>query len=334
MAATLTRDCLFVTGPTAAGKTAIGLELARRIGGEIISLDSMAVYRGLDIGTAKPNPEERDSAGHHLLDLVDPADSFSVADYLVAAERAVAEIRRRGAEPIFVGGTPLYLKALLRGIFEGPPADWDFRRQQQAWGEKAGPGALHARLAEIDPVSAARLHERDTRRIIRALEVWAKTGRTMSDWQQQFNQGRPAQACRVFVIDWPREELQRRIDARVDAMFAAGLVEEVRSLLAAEHGIGRTAAQALGYREVMAHLRGDADLPATIALVKTRTRQFAKRQMTWFRSLSECRWLSASEPLDTVRVADEICRTMSEPGSVDAQTDRATTRAIERQARL
>lgn len=300
------RDAWFITGPTAGGKTAVGIELACALGGEILSLDSMAVYRGLDIGTAKPTPAERARVPHHLLDLVEPDEEFSVAQYVEQASRVAADVTARGRVPIFVGGTPLYLKALLRGIFAGPPADWEFRRECQALAEREGPAALHARLAEVDPAAARRLPVQDQRRVIRALEVWTKTGRPLTAWQQQFDQARPAAACRVFVLDWPRDQLHRRINARVDAMFAAGLVDEVRRLLAAEASWARTASQALGYREVAAHVRGETDLATTIELVKTRTRQFAKRQLTWFRSLSECRWIPLTEPLDPAATADKI----------------------------
>jgi tRNA dimethylallyltransferase len=306
-----TGDAWFITGATAGGKTAVGIELARRLGGEILSLDSMAVYRGLDVGTAKPTPEQRAAVLHHLVDLVEPGEEYSVARYLADAAHAAADVAARGRVPIFVGGTPLYLKALLRGIFAGPPADWDFRHQCKALAECEGPAALHAWLAEVDPASARRLHAGDQRRVVRALEVWTKTGRPISDWQRQFDQGRPAAACRVFVIDWPREALVERIDRRVEAMFAAGLVSEVRGLLAGGRKFSRTAGQALGYREVMAHLNGEIDLSRTIDLVKTRTRQFAKRQLTWFRSLSECRWFpmicsSSGEPLEPAAAAERI----------------------------
>ncbi|HJT35336.1 MAG TPA: tRNA (adenosine(37)-N6)-dimethylallyltransferase MiaA [Pirellulales bacterium] len=299
-------DCWFLTGPTASGKTAVGLELAEILGAEALSLDSMAVYRGLDIGTAKPTAAERRRAPHHLIDLVDPDEDFSLAQYVADAELTAAEVRASGREVLFVGGTPLYLKALLRGIFEGPPADWQFRREWQSRAERCGPEWLHQRVAEIDPAAAQRLHARDTRRLIRALEVFEKTGRPISEWQQQFDRARPAEQCRVFVLDWPREQLAARIDRRVEAMFAASLVDEVRRLLAAGVVFGRTARQALGYREVLAHLRGEADLNETIALVKTRTRQFAKRQLTWFRSLSECRWVSMAEGTEARKVAEQI----------------------------
>ena len=299
-------DCPFITGPTASGKTTLALEVARRANAEILSLDSMAVYRGLDIGTAKPSLEQRRQVPHHLIDLVEPDEEFSLVQYLAEATRACEAIRSRGHVPLFVGGTPLYLKALLRGIFEGPPADWEFRRRVLAEAEQRGNDWLHERLAQVDPQAARRLHRHDTRRLVRALEVFEKTGRPISDWQRQFDRARPASECRVFVLDWPRDELYRRIDARVEAMFAAGLIDEVRHLVAAGKNLGRTARQALGYREVFDHLAGQRTLADTIELVKTRTRQFAKRQLTWFRSLSECRWIGMGDGRTTGDVAAEI----------------------------
>jgi len=304
-------DRWFLTGPTASGKTSVALELARRINAEIASLDSMAVYRGLDIGTAKPTPGQRQAAAHHLIDLVDPDQEFSLAEYLAAAERTVAEIAGRGRETLFTGGTPLYLKALLRGIFEGPPADWALRRRLQAQAGERGPDWLHAQLAAVDPVAAGRLHPNDERRLVRALEVFEKTGRPISTWQQQFDRARPAEACKVFVLDWPRDVLCARIDARVEQMFAAGLVAEVEAVLAAGKTFGRTARQALGYREVLEHWEGRRNLAETIDLVKTRTRQFAKRQLTWFRSLSECRWIPLDESLSPADVAERILESLA-----------------------
>ena len=289
-------DCWFLTGPTASGKTTVGLDLARRLNAEIVSLDSMALYRGMDIGTAKPTVAERAEVPHHLVDVIEPHDEYSVAQYVAAAERAVNEIAARGRIPLFVGGTPLYLKALLRGIFSGPPADWNLRNRLQELADREGDEALHRRLASVDPASAGRLNARDRRRVIRALEVFEKTGQSITELQQQFDRARPAEACRVFMLEWPREQLIQRIDIRVDAMFAAGLVDEAQRLLASPTPPGRTAGQAVGYREVFEHLRGQRELAETIDLVKLRTRQFAKRQMTWFRSLSEVRRVAAERP--------------------------------------
>lgn len=299
-------DCWFLTGPTAVGKTEVGIELARRIGGQIVSLDSMALYRGMDVGTAKPTAEQRRQVPHHLIDVLEPHEEFSLAEYVGAAHRAIEQVKAAGREVLFVGGTPLYLKGLLRGVFAGPPADWSFRSRLEREAHSGEPGLLHRRLCQIDPVAAGRLHPNDTRRLIRAMEVHHATGRPISEFQGQFDLQRPAAACRVFVLDRPREELYGRIDRRVDAMFAAGLVDEVRGLLAHERPPGRTAGQAVGYREVIEHLLGERDLPETIGLVKTHTRQFAKRQGTWFRSLSECTFLPVAGEIEPAEVARQI----------------------------
>ena len=297
--------CWFLTGPTAAGKTRVGLELALRIGAEIVSLDSMTVYQGLDIGTAKPSADDRSRVPHHLLDLVPPTDEFSLSEYIDAAHVTIAEIRGRNREVLFVGGTPLYLKSLLRGVYQGPPADWDFRRQIEEELTSLPVEALHQRLQVIDPLLAAKLHPNDKRRIIRGLEVFKLTGQRLSHLQTQFDEAQPAGATKVFVLSWPRDALHQRIDERVEQMFAAGLVEEVRDLLAKHGTLSKTAMQAVGYREVI-ELVGcmseakcttprDPALAACIERVKIRTHQFARRQETWFRSLSECRFVEMSE---------------------------------------
>jgi tRNA dimethylallyltransferase len=302
------RDCWFLTGPTASGKTELGLEFAESLGAEIVSLDSMAVYRGMDIGTAKPSRQQRERVAHHLLDLIDPTQDYSLAQYVADAEKAVADIVARGRTALFVGGTPLYLKSLLRGIFSGPPADWTLRRQWQDVIEREGPENLHARLAELDPLSAQRLHPRDARRVIRALEVWEKTGQSITTLQQQFEHSRQPAECRVFTLEWPRDELARRIDTRVDAMFAAGFVDEVRQLLDRHGRLSRTASQAVGYKEVIQHLAGERNLPDTVELIKMRTRQFAKRQGTWFRSLSECSTVKLTGAVDSRQIAAAMSR--------------------------
>jgi tRNA dimethylallyltransferase len=299
-------DCWYLTGPTASGKTEIGLELAQRLNAEIISLDSMTLYREMDIGTAKPTPDQQRRAPHHLIDILSPDEEYSLSAYVDAATAAIHEIRNRRREVLFVGGTPLYLKALLRGIFRGPPADWEFRRQIEEELRTAGLEALHQRLQQVDPLSAAKLHPHDKRRIIRALEVYRLTGRPISHLQTQFDEGRPAQQCRVFVLGWPRDALHQRIHRRVEAMFAAGLVDEVRGILARHQQLSRTARQAVGYREVIQSLQQSEDLSKTIENVKTRTRRFARHQETWFRSLSECRFLPRSSDDDQPKIIRQI----------------------------
>ena len=285
---------LILTGPTGSGKSRLGVELAERLGAEIVSMDSMALYRGMDVGTAKPSAADRQRVPHHLIDVLDPWQSASVAWWLEQAAACCQDIERRGKRVLIVGGTPLYLKALLRGLFDGPPADPDLRRQLAEEAERDGREHLHSRLADVDPVAAARLHPNDLRRVIRALEVWQLTGRPISAWQQEWapaEQPFPpaATADRVLWLDRPRQELYARIDARVHEMMAAGLVEEVRGLRRLGGQLSREAAQALGYKEVLDHLDGGAGLDETVRLIQTRSRNFAKRQLSWFRHLPECR---------------------------------------------
>jgi tRNA dimethylallyltransferase len=290
---------LFLTGPTGCGKTVLGIELAERLGAEIISMDSMALYRGMDIGTAKPSAQERRRVRHHLVDVLQPWESASVAWWLKEAARSVADIESRGKGVLFVGGTPLYLKAMLRGLFDGPPADAELRRRLSQEADQAGCQTLHRRLAAIDPAVAARLHCNDRRRIIRALEVWELTGRPISSWQQQWKQERriePSSASqnpRCLWLDLPREELYARINARVDRMMEAGLVEEVRALRDLPQPLSREAAQALGYKELFAYFDKRMSLAEAVTQTKTRSRNFAKRQCTWFRQLPECQPVTA-----------------------------------------
>jgi tRNA dimethylallyltransferase len=281
------RDALILTGPTGSGKTPLAVELAERLGGEIVSMDSMAVYRGMDIGTAKPTAEERRRVPHHLLDVLDPWESASVAWWLGEAHRCCQEIAARGRRALIVGGTPLYLKALLRGLFPGPPADETLRRRLEREAASAGPEALHGQLARVDPVAAGRLHPNDLRRVVRALEVWELTGRPISSWQLQWSPAEGHPSCLCLTL--PRAELYARIDARVMRMFADGLVDEVRALRSLPRPLSREAGQALGYKEVGLHLDGRASLEDTVTRVQARTRQLAKRQLTWFRHLPECR---------------------------------------------
>jgi tRNA dimethylallyltransferase len=299
-------NCWFLTGATATGKTAVALELARRLGAEIVSLDSMTIYRGMDIGTAKPTAEERSRVPHHLLDIVEPADEYSVAQYVSDAAATVEAIRARGREVLFVGGTPLYLKSLLRGLFDGPPANWLLRGEIEAELKQVGQAALHERLMQVDPVAASAIHPHDTRRMIRALEVYRATGEPLSHQQMQFDDGLSAEECRVFVLRRERSELHRRIEGRVEAMIDIGLVDEVERLTADGKRLGRTASQAVGYREALALLAGEIDRAQMLAQIQARTRRFAKRQGTWFRSLSECRFVDIAGEPDAAAIAERI----------------------------
>jgi tRNA dimethylallyltransferase len=304
----------FVIGPTASGKGRLAAEIARRVGGEVISVDSMKVYRGMDIGTAKPDLAARRGVPFHLLDVRDPGDPMSVAQWIDEAAAAEREVRARGRVPIFAGGTALYVRALTEGVFEGPAADWELRRALALYADENGVLALHARLAAIDPKTAARLHPNDRRRVIRALEVHQKTGRPISELQTQWATaafgGAPAPAgARTLVgLFWPREVLYERIDERVERMFARGFLEEARRLLALPGGIGREAAQALGYRELFAWIRSGEKEPlaAIVAAVKRHTRRFSRRQMTFFRRFPDVDWRPVDRATDVEALAERL----------------------------
>ncbi|MBL8796092.1 MAG: tRNA (adenosine(37)-N6)-dimethylallyltransferase MiaA [Planctomycetia bacterium] len=294
-------EALILTGPTGSGKSALGLALAERLGAEIVAMDSMTLYRGMDIGTAKPTAAERARVPHHLLDVLDPWESASVAWWLEQARACCRDIQARGKRVLFVGGTPLYLKALQCGLFEGPPAAPEVRQRLEAEAAQGGREALHRRLATVDPSSAARLHPNDLRRVVRALEIWELTGRPISDWQKQWPDTSSDPTCEsagiplALWLDRPRPELYERINQRVVQMIEDGLVAEVRALRELSQPLSREASQALGYKELFDHLDGRATLDEAIVRIQTRTRNFAKRQITWFRHLPGC--LPATEEL-------------------------------------
>ena len=293
----LLRRCWFLAGPTACGKSDVALELAERLLAErglaieIVSLDSMTLYRRMNIGTAKPTAEECLRVPHHLFDILEPSQEFSVAEYLVEAERVCREIIAHGSTPLFVGGTGLYLRSLLRGVFEGPAANEELRKRLESEVALDGVDALHRRLQQLDPNTAERLHPNDLRRVVRALEVIELTGQPMSAQHREEPLPLDQRPANVVWLSPPRDWLYRRINQRVEAMLDAGWLDEVRSLLAEPQPLSDTASQALGYKELIEHLRGERSLAETIELIQTRTRQFAKRQHTWFRNLEECRSL-------------------------------------------
>jgi tRNA dimethylallyltransferase len=296
-----------LTGQTASGKSAVAVCLAREVGAELISLDSMKVYRGLDIGTAKPSVAVRGAVRFHMIDVVEPTASFSLAEYLRGARSALAEVESRGARALFVGGTPLYLRGLLYGVFEGPSADWTLRAEWMKRAADEGPAALHAELREIDPVTAERLHPNDLVRIVRALEVARATGRPISEHQRQYPAPGPAVAYRMAALRREDGDLRARIDRRVDRMFEAGLVDEVRGALE-RGGLSRAARKAIGYRETLSHLEGEFSLPEAIERTKRNTWRMARKQRAWIKSFPEVHWLDvpADEPAErTARRARE-----------------------------
>lgn len=314
----LLKECIFLAGPTAVGKTDTTNELASRLSNvEVVSLDSMCIYRGMDIGTAKPSLEVQRRIPHHLLDIRDPHEEFSVAEYVQAARAVCEEIVARGGRPLFSGGTGLYLRAVLRGVFEGPPADWEIRNRLQAQADEAAQRDDHfwlmRQLEKIDPDAAMKLHPNDHRRLIRAIEVYELTGQPLSAQQKQLPLSESDRPAKVYWLSPDRDWLHDRINRRVELMFEAGLVDEVRTLMRDEPPIGKTAAQGLGYKEIIDGLAamGDAELSEDrqaemVELIQTRTRQFAKRQHTWYRNLEECAEVAVSESDSPADIGDRL----------------------------
>ncbi len=290
-----------LTGPTASGKSEVALHIARSIGAEIISADSMLVYRGMDVGTAKPTREVRADVTHHLIDIVEPSEPYSVGRFVSDAHKAIADIESRGKRYIIVGGTGLYIKALREGLFSAPEADWALREELMAVAEEKGAEYLHNALREVDPRSAERIPEGDLRRTVRALEVHRKTGHAISLLQREWGQGGGESV--LIALHRRRKNLHRRIEERVDRMLELGLVAEVERLLGRPDKPGKQASEALGYKEVIEHLKGKLSADEMRDKIKQNTRRFAKRQMTWFRSFCRVNWLAVDEGEDAESVA-------------------------------
>ncbi len=290
-----------LVGPTGSGKTELGIKLADRFRAEIINADSRQVYRGLDIGSAKPTLEQRARVPHHLVDIVAPDERFDVAQFRDSAEQAIAEIQARRRNVLVVGGTGLYIKVLREGLFAGPSRNEHLRTELERE-EQQSPGTLHRRLREIDPQAAARLHPNDRVRLVRAIEVYVLSGRTISDWQQEHAALPAPQQMRTIVLDLPRDELYRRIETRCHDMLDAGFVEEVRALFAAGYSHELSSLQSLGYREIGVFVRGGCTLEEAVKKMAQATRNFAKRQITWFRGDRNAVWL----PPDPVAIGKEI----------------------------
>jgi len=307
------RRPIFLAGPTAVGKSAVALALAETLGGEIISVDSMQVYRGLDLGTAKPSATERARVPHHLIDVVELTEGFDAARFVVLAEQSVQAIQLRDRIPIFCGGTGLYFKAYLEGLGDAPPADEKLRAKLEAM----PPSELLLELEQRDPATFARIDRRNPRRVVRAVEVIRLTGKPFSAQRARWgeatdepdvsNRGsRGRSPHRVVCLSRTADDLHARINARVDAMFTAGLVAETQRVLPRGLEQNHTAMQAIGYRQVVEHLRGARSLPETIELVKARTRQFAKRQLTWFRKHAPAVWLEIRPDSTTAEIRDRV----------------------------
>lgn len=294
---------VILLGPTASGKTDIAVAWAERLGGEIISADSVQVYRYMNIGTAKPSLELRRRLPHHLVDIIDPDESYSAAQFEHHASAAVRDIRRRGKVPLVVGGTGLYIRALTSGLFKGPAGDPSLRRRFQQDAQACGTEALHLALRKVDPKAASRIHPNDLFRIIRALEVFHLTGVPISRHQEQhrFARKRYRALCLGLAVD--RHKLYRRIDARVNDMVAQGIALEVEGLLARGYGLNLPAMRAIGYRHMGSYLQGRCKEEEAIIMMKRDTRHYARRQVTWFRGMPETKWFT---PDETPRILEEV----------------------------
>lgn len=292
-----------IVGPTATGKTAAGVFLSSALDGEVVSIDSMQVYRGMAIGTAKPGIDERQAIAHHMFDVVDPGDPFSAAAYRTLADQAVCSILARGKLPVLVGGTGLYLNALTYEMdFAGTGEDANFRGKLELQAQSSeGKRLLHQALEKVDPESALTLHENDSRRVIRALEIYHATGKPKSAHQSTYAEKKRLVDPLVIGLTMPREQLYQRINQRVESMMAAGLLEEVRALYQQGVAIHAQAMQAIGYKELYAVLQGKTTLAEAVALIQQRSRQYAKRQITWFSRDPRVQWIditSYREPAD------------------------------------
>ncbi|SHE40468.1 tRNA dimethylallyltransferase [Desulforamulus putei DSM 12395] len=302
------RPLVVIVGPTASGKTDVAIELAKMVKGEVISADSMLVYRGMDIGTAKPTPAEMQGIPHHLIDIVDPDEEFSVAMFQTAAEKLIVEITDRGNLPLLVGGTGLYVRSVIDHYdFTPAPRDQKLRERLKQQAATLGNEEMHRRLAAVDPASAARLHPNDIRRVIRALEVYYQTGKPISEYQYTQTNTAPKYRLKMFGLTMDRQLLYRRIEQRVDLMLQRGLVEEVRQLMQRYDTWG-TALQGLGYKEIIAYLKGECTLAEAVEILKRNTRRFAKRQLTWFRADKRIHWLNMQDYSDKNAVAREIAK--------------------------
>ena len=299
---------LAVVGPTASGKTAVSVELARRLGGEVVSCDSMQVYRRMNIGTAKPTEEEMSGIAHHLIDAVEPDTPFSCAEYVTMASDAVKDIWARGKLPILCGGTGLYLDRFLCGEMEETHADEMLRASLFAFAEREGIEALHERLRSVDPESAQAIHPNNVKRVVRALEIYEQTGIPKSEFDRRSQVGESPYDAVVIGLHYPRREvLYERINRRVDIMLADGLLEETQQLKnEGVFEVNLTAAQAIGYKELLGYLEGCETLAEATESLKTATRRYAKRQLTWFGAKPYVEWVEMEKD-DALRSLDDVC---------------------------
>jgi tRNA dimethylallyltransferase len=298
----------FLVGPTAVGKSAVALQLARRLNAEIISADSMQVYRGMDIGTAKPGAAERSQVLHHLIDVCDIMEPFDVKRFVDLANEAIQDIRARKKTAVVAGGSGLYVRALRHGLFEGPSRNAQLRARL----ERRSAPELFEELQRLDPVTARGIDRHNPRRLVRALEVLYETGMPIRELQTQWDTDSAQRSAPAIGLTRERTDLDQRIDRRIDEQMAAGWVEEVRRLLPLGLEENTTAMQAAGYRELVAHARGDLSLADAVALIKTRTWQLAKRQLTWFRREPRLQWIEIGREEQPSETATRVCDVLHE----------------------
>ena len=285
---------LLILGVTASGKGRLAFDLAESLDAEIISIDSMKVYRRMDVGTAKPSRQVRERIKYHLIDVVEPSESFSVGRFLDLAYEVMEQIESRGKRIVAVGGTALYIKALLYGLFDGPGSDKQIRAELEAEAQAGGQGELYQRLKEIDPAAAERISQQDLKRIIRALEVYKLTGKPISSFQQQFDAEKPLHNWTIVGLRREKTVESGRINQRVKKIIAAGLVDEVKALLAEEKPLSKQARCAIGYAEIIDYLNGKTNLEEATELIKKNTRRLAKGQRTWFKTFKDVNWLDVA----------------------------------------
>jgi len=310
---------ILIVGPTGVGKTDISVKIARAFHSEIINADSRQIYRYMDIGTAKPTSEHLSSVRHHLIDIVEPDEYFSAGEYRKRSEEIIQKLLNKGMMPVVVGGSGLYLKALLYGLFEGPEADPNLRKTYDTYADKFGSEALHKKLSKIDPQAAQRIHPKDRVRIIRALEVYEKTGKPISSLQGNFSLQKSLYAPIIIGLQRERKELYQRIEQRVDSMMAEGFVDEVRRLLDRGYSEDLRALMGIGYGQIIHYLKGEYNIERAISLIKRDTKRYAKRQMTWFQKMENINWLTMTDDADNdlKKALDLIRQKLKETGVHD-----------------
>ena len=292
------KPIIVIVGPTGVGKTSVSVKIAKSLNSEIINADSRQIYKYMDIGTAKPSPDLLSEVRHHLIDIVCPDEYFSAAEYQERAREIIDSLSRKGMVPVIVGGTGLYVKAVIYGLFKGPKADPDLRKSYAEYAEKFGKEALYNRLKEVDEGATKRIHPMDTVRVMRALEVYDKTGKTISSLQDNFTLDRSPYIPIIIGLYRERKDLYRKIEERADSMIQEGLVHEVESLLKRGYSEELRSMMGIGYGQVISFLRGEYDLEKAISLVKRDTKRYAKRQMTWFNKVENINWVEMTDHIE------------------------------------